>query len=103
AAGLDQVAVAEQEGPADPFAVDKGAAGSADVHQDITVAPQDDPGMCFFDSHIAEQGDIDTLCTADAGFGFGKDHFPAGLEALFDADPGFLEQDLGQPDQQANA
>src|SRR5207244_1490466 len=77
--------------------------GGARILYIIPISQAQDTGMPFFNGIVAEQPQIASFGPADGSFFLDKDHFPARTKARLHANPGYLEDDLGQADQETDA
>src|SRR5439155_5676420 len=103
AAQADDVAGTQDDGADDAPVVDVGAGGAAGVGQDEVLAALADAGVQALDLGVAEQADVAALGLADGDLRLEQELLAPGAEALLDLQPGLLEDDLGQPDQEADA
>src|SRR5262249_61934239 len=81
----------------------KGSRLGAAVGQQVAIALEHNAGMHLLNFRIAEESDVAGFGAADGGLAPGHDEFPARSEAAFDPQPRFLENDLGETDQKADA
>src|SRR5262249_31390614 len=99
----DGVSVAEFPVSFDQLVVDEGAAGGVVIGEHVAPAPVADAGVDLFHALAAEQTNVAGLGPADGDFVLVDNQLAAGAEAGLDAHPGFLQDHLGQPDEQADA
>ena len=102
-ADANQVAGLERRFAFDLLIVDERAARRLQILQIIAAAVLDDVGVRLLDAGVAEQGDVAPFGAADRRLVLLQQHLAARSEAGFDLDPRFLQDNLRQADEQADA
>ena len=102
-ADADHIAGLERCLAFDLLVVDVRPAGRRQILEPISAGLQNDVGMRLFDVHVAEQGDVGPLGSANRGLFFQDEHFAARPKAGFDLDPGLLQDNLCETNKQPDA
>src|SRR4051794_17955206 len=103
AAQADLIARREWGRPVDGPTVEVGPVARAVVDQQPAVALLHDAGVRPPHAGIAEQTQVARLRPSERHLGLRQDQLAPRPEARLDAQPGLLQEDLGQADQQADA
>ena len=104
-AEFDKVAVLQGRGRFERLAVEPGAQPAAVVFQDVlSVALAGDAGVLGLQvaSRVAQKRQRQMVAPPQHGDVLAENQFSAGPEAVDNGQPGFLQDELGQPDQGAD-